>query len=284
MSRDDFRTDAIRGRAAAQGAGAGSTALKLGTIFTENKREMSLPNLMIDRSLPLARTGIRPLRARLTAVTALALVGLWAIYVVYVVTDVGLGAEGVFRTYVFSALPILAAVLCALRASSAKGERLPWALLATGMVLWGAGSIYWSAALKALPAPPYPSAADALYLCFYPACYVALILLAGPRVRGISASVWMDGLIAMFAVGAVGTAFVIPAVADTTGDAAAVATNLAYPLGDLLLIALVVGGFALTSWRPGRAWSLIGGGLVLFGVADSVYLYLAANDSFVELA
>jgi len=243
---------------------------------------MSISNLMIDRSLPLARTDLRPLTARLAGATALVLVGVWAIYFVYVVTGVGLGAEGVFRTYVFSALPILAAALCALRASSGNGERLPWALLATGMVLWAAGSVYWSAALKEVQAPPYPSPADALYLGFYPACYVALMLLAGPRVRGISASVWLDGLIAMLAVGAVGTAFVIPAVADTSGASAVVATNLAYPVGDLLLIALVVGGFALTSWRPGRAWSLIGAGLVLFAVADSIYLYHVANGTFVE--
>jgi diguanylate cyclase len=87
----------------------------------------------------------------------------------------------------------------------------------------------------------------------------------------------------MLAVSAVGSAFLIsPVVADTGADSAVVATNLAYLLGDLLLIALVVGGFALTSWRPGRDWALIGAGLGLFAVADSVYLYLAAQGTFVE--
>ena len=215
--------------------------------------------------------------------TALALVCLWAVYFAYVVTGPGLGAEGFFKTYVFSGLPILAAAVCLMRARTAGPERTSWALIGIGMLLWAAGSIYWSALLKQLEEPPYPSVADALYLGFYPACYVALMLLAGPRVRGISASVWMDGLIAMLAVSAVGTAFVVPSlVADTSGGTAVVATNLAYPLGDLLLIALVAGGFALTSWRPGRAWALIGGGLVLFAVADSVYLYLVARGTFVE--
>ena len=215
--------------------------------------------------------------------TALALVCLWAVYFAYVVTGLGLGAEGFFKTYVFSGLPILAAAVCLMRARTAGPERTSWALIGIGMLLWAAGSIYWSAFLKQLEEPPYPSVADALYLGFYPACYVALMLLAGPRVRGISASVWMDGLIAMLAVSAVGTAFVVPSlVADTSGGTAVVATNLAYPLGDLLLIALVAGGFALTSWRPGRAWALIGGGLVLFAVADSIYLYLVAHGTFLE--
>lgn len=229
------------------------------------------------------RSDIGPRRARIVRGTAVALVCLWAVYFAYVVTAPGGGAEGFFKTYVFSGLPILAAAVCLMRARTAGPERTSWALIGIGMLLWAAGSIYWSAFLKQLEEPPYPSLADALYLGFYPACYVALMLLAGSRVRGISASVWMDGLIAMLAVSAVGTAFVVPSlVTDTSGDTAVVATNLAYPLGDLLLIALVAGGFALTCWRPGRAWALIGGGLVLFAVADSIYLYLVAHGTFVE--
>jgi diguanylate cyclase (GGDEF)-like protein len=151
------------------------------------------------------------------------------------------------------------------------------------MGFWALATIYWSIFLKHLEAPPYPSVADLLYLSFYPAAYIALMLLARPRLRGIGPSVWLDGLIGVFAVGALGAAFLVPSVvADTGGSTAVVMTNLAYPLCDLLLIALVVGGFALSSWRPGRAWALIGGGLVLFAIADSVYLYRVANGTFVE--
>jgi diguanylate cyclase (GGDEF)-like protein len=236
----------------------------------------------IGSALPLAGPGLRRGRAAIVRGAALTLLGVWLVYFAYVVTAPGLGAEGFFRTYVFSALPILAASVCLLRAWSSRTGRMPWLLLGIGMLLWAGGSIFWSVSLKQLAEPPYPSVADALYLGFYPACYVGLVLLAMPRVRGISSSVWLDGLIAMLAVSAVGAAFLIPAVASTSGTHAVVATNLAYPLGDLLLIALVVGGFALTSWQPGRAWALIGGGLVLFAIADSVYLYLVTHGTFVE--
>ena len=222
-------------------------------------------------------------RRRIVRGTTIGLVCLWAVYFAYVVTKPGLGLQGLFKTYVFSGLPILAAAVCFMRARWVAVERATWTLVGIGMVLWALGSIYWSAFLKHLDTPPYPSPADGLYLGFYPACYVGLMLLARPRVRGISSSVWLDGLIAMLAVGAVGTAFVIPSlVTDTGGHVATVATNLAYPVGDLLLIALVVGGFALTYWRPGRAWVMIGAGLLLFAVADSYYLYLTARDAFVE--
>ena len=238
---------------------------------------------LIGRTLSLDCSHLDLRRRRILGATTLALVCLWAVYFAYVVTAPGLGLEGLFKTYVFSGLPILAAAVCFMRARWVAQERTTWTLVGIGMVLWALGSIYWSAFLKDLEAPPYPSPADALYLGFYPACYVGLMLLARPRVRGISPSVWLDGLIAMLAVGAIGTAFVIPSlVTDTGGKVGAVATNLAYPVGDLLLIALVVGGFALTSWRPGRTWVMIGCGLLLFAVADSYYLYLTAREKFVE--
>jgi len=72
-------------------------------------------------------------------------------------------------------------------------------------------------------------------------------------------------------------------VLDTTeGTAATVATNLAYPLGDVLLLALVIGAFALTRWRPGRAWLLIGAALAVFALGDSVYLFQTARGTYVE--
>jgi diguanylate cyclase (GGDEF)-like protein len=241
------------------------------------------PHAVLARALALTRSDVDARRARVVHGVALALAGLWVVYFAYVVTGPGLGAEQLFRTYVFSALPVMAALLCLLRAWLLSSERTSWVLVGIGMLLWAGGTIYWSAFLKQLDAAPYPSIADGLYLGFYPALYVALGLLASPRVRGISSSVWLDGVIAMLAVSAVGAAFLIPAVVtDTSGSTAVVATNLAYPLGDLLLIALVVGGFALTSWRPGRAWALVGAGLLLFAVADSFYLYLVAQGTFVE--
>ena len=231
----------------------------------------------------LTSSGIGPREARFVRGATLALVCLWATYLTYVLTAPWGGVGDFFKTYVFSALPILAAAMCLLRACRGEQERMPWSLVGAGILLWACGSIYWSAYVKPLETPPYPSVADALYLGFYPACYIALILLARPRVRGISPSVWLDGLIAMVAVGAVGAAFVVPSlVTSTSGDFAVVATNLAYPAADLLLIALVVGGFALASWRPGRSLGLIGLGLILFAVADTWYLYVVAQDTFVE--
>ena len=190
--------------------------------------------------------------------------------------------DTLFTTWVFSGLTLGAALVCLVRAVLVEADRKVWALLAAGMASWGLGSIWWSVFLSDLDAPPYPSMADVLYLSFYPAAYAALMLLANRRVHGVHRSSWLDGLIAALAMASLGAAFVVPSLfMDAEGTRAAVITNLAYPLADLLLIALVTGIFALTSWRPGRAWLLIGAGLVLLAVADCLYLYRVAQDTFV---
>ena len=130
---------------------------------------------------------------------------------------------------------------------------------------------------------PYPSLGDALYLGFYPAALVALALLGRDVVGRFAPSVWLDGLIGALGVAAVGGALVFPVVlAQTGGPASTVLTNLAYPLGDALLLALVFGVVGLSGWRPGRSWMLLAIGLVLFAVFDTIYLYQTANGTYVE--
>jgi diguanylate cyclase (GGDEF)-like protein len=82
----------------------------------------------------------------------------------------------------------------------------------------------------------------------------------------------MDGLIAALGTGALGAALIFEFVADrATGTTAEVATTLAYPFGDVLLISLIVGIIALTRWRPGRTWSLLLAGLAVMAVADVAF-------------
>src|SRR5262249_49739469 len=71
-------------------------------------------------------------------------------------------------------------------------------------------------------------------------------------------------------------------VNSTNGTPIVVVTNLAYPIGDVLLLALIVFVFSVMRWQPGRAWALIAAGLLLNTVGDAVYLYRTAVGSYVE--
>ena len=83
--------------------------------------------------------------------------------------------------------------------------------------------------------------------------YAALALLLRRRMQDFRGNLFLDGVIASLAVAALGAAVVFDAVLKSTGGSTlVVATNLAYPLADALLLALVVATFALTGWRVRR--------------------------------
>jgi diguanylate cyclase (GGDEF)-like protein len=223
-------------------------------------------------------------RARRTVVyCALAL--LWLTIAVTVVhTLVGLGGDGVdrvIRDWASSLVYVLAALVVALRAFQVREARGPWIVISIGVSLYGMGNLLWALWLQQVPSPPIPSVADGLWLALYPASYLGLVWLARMGHRRVPAGVWLDGIVAGLGIGAVGAAIVFrPVLHAATGGALAVATELAYPIGDLLLAALVMGVFALRGWRPDRNWALLGAGFLVLCVADSIYLLNVASGSF----
>jgi len=131
--------------------------------------------------------------------------------------------------------------------------------------------------------PPFPSSADIFYLGFYPASYLGIVLLIRSRVSSFNTSLWLDGFTAALAAGALGASALLEVVVSSThGSPIVVLTNLSYPLGDIVLLALLVFVFAVSGWRPGRAWLTMGAALLLNAVGDGVYLYQSANGSYVE--
>src|SRR5438105_998884 len=131
--------------------------------------------------------------------------------------------------------------------------------------------------------PPYPSLSDGLQLAFYPASYVALLMVFRARMQQARASFWLDGLVAALAVCTIGEVTVFHTVVAGSGGTETslqVATDLAYPVGDMVMMALVASVFALTAWRPGRAWAMIALGLGFAAVADSIFAYQSAGGTY----
>lgn len=173
---------------------------------------------------------------------------------------------------VYDAVVLGAGVACLARASAFGRERSAWILIGAAILVWGAAEVYWSVAIEGNPDAPYPSPADIGYLAFYPLAYAGLALLVRARAQEINWRLWMDGAIAALGTAALGAAFVFDYVAGKTeGSAIEIATTLAYPLGDIAMLAMVVGVIALTGWRPGRTWSLLLAGLAALVVADIAF-------------
>jgi diguanylate cyclase (GGDEF)-like protein len=92
----------------------------------------------------------------------------------------------------------------------------------------------------------------------------------------------VDGIAAALAASSLSAAFALDKVLEIVGGSAEeVATNLAYPITDLILIGLVVGAIALTGWRLDRTWIAMGAGAASFWLADSLYLVETANETYV---
>jgi len=191
--------------------------------------------------------------------------------------------DTVFDTFVYNGLLVAASLACVARGLLVRAERVPWLLLGTALALWTTGDLYYDFLLSGAAEVPIPSVADPFYLAFYLVSYVALALLLRTRMRGFRGRLWLDGVIASLAVAALGAAVVFDKVLSTTdGSAFGVATNLAYPLADLLLLSLVVAMFGLTGWRFDATWALMALGFAVFAVADSVYLYETTAGTYVE--
>jgi len=208
-----------------------------------------------------------------------------AVYVLHVVADLGDGSVDEFNDlWLYNGLILGGGLAVVARAVLVPRDRLPWAVLAAGLLCWSAGELLWSFHYADQEAPPYPGPADALWLSFYPAVYVTLILLARRRLPRVPRVLWLDGLIGALAAAAMAAAVLYAPILTTSteGSAAAVATNLAYPVADLLLLLFVILIVAFTGWRPGRMLILLGGGIVASGVADALYLHEVAVGTYVE--
>jgi two-component system, cell cycle response regulator len=172
----------------------------------------------------------------------------------------------------YDAVVLGAGVACLVRASDYKRERAAWLLIGLAILFWGAAEVYWTAFIDGNASAPYPSLADVGYLAFYPLAYAGLAMLVRARAHEIDWRLWMDGAIAALGTAALGAAFVFDFVAEkATGNTIEVVTTLAYPLGDIAMVSMVLGVVALTGWRPGRTWSLLLAGLSALVIADIAY-------------
>jgi two-component system, cell cycle response regulator len=207
--------------------------------------------------------------------------GLLALFVANVLT--GFGPDRLLDVWTSDAIGVAVVVACLLRAALRGEDRVVWATIALGIALWTSGAAYWDHILSDDATPPLPSLADALFVAFYPCAYVAVVALVRRRGRHFGIGLWFDGVIAATACAAGGVELVLEPIARTSvyDSLLATATNFAYPIGDLTLLAMLVVPLALLGVRVPRDMLLLAAGLAAFAVADSIYLVQTAHGTYV---
>ena len=188
--------------------------------------------------------------------------------------------DAIFGLWVYDAVAAIGMVLCAWRAIRVRKDRAVWSLIAIAFVLQVAGNTAY-ALIVGSGTPSVPSTADVLWISFYVPMIAALVL----RVRaagGARAIVTLDVLVPIGAIGAVSAAFVLDGIVHNgSSSTAALVTTLAYPVGDLVLIALVLHLAAAGGWRLGHATALMASCFVVWAVGDTLYASQLAHGTYV---
>jgi methyl-accepting chemotaxis protein len=156
--------------------------------------------------------------------------------------------------------------------------------LGASCILWGLGDTALTIESFGGANPPTPSAADGLGLMFFPLCYVALVLLLRRESKGIAITTWLDRVIAGLGLASVAAAFVLHPVLNAVGGwSLASATSMAYPVGDLVLLAVVAGGLATASTARKQVLIVIGVAMVVNFVGDT-YAMLQPDSTIGNVA
>jgi diguanylate cyclase (GGDEF)-like protein len=96
------------------------------------------------------------------------------------------------------------------------------------------------------------------------------------------ASMWLDGLLAALTIAAAGIAMVYgPVFEHAVRSRLGVAVQSAYPLGDLAFVVLVIAIVAMSGWRPGARWVMIGSGMACWFAGDTANLEHVAGGGII---
>ena len=178
----------------------------------------------------------------------------------------------------------IAAVSLAVAARRANGRmRRAWALLAASAASWTAGEVIWSVNEVGYGVQlPYPSPADAGFLLAIPLAIAGILsFTTSPSRLATRGEAVLSGAIVALSLLFVGWALGLGQVYATSATTpAGQLIGLAYPIGDIVTITVVVIAFRrVTAQQLGRMLLLIGG-LASISVADSTFAYLTAAGRY----
>ena len=160
---------------------------------------------------------------------------------------------GWWDTWFYIAVELLPAFLIAMRLLYDVRERLSWGLLGLATLCIPLGD-----AVASIIAEPTgedtPLLTYLLYSGFVVLAFLSLVLSLRRRLPVAPTAVWLDGLIAAVGLTAAGAALLLEPVSQVAIEPDEVAAALTYPLGMVLLLAMLLGALTVLGRRPSRVW------------------------------
>jgi diguanylate cyclase (GGDEF)-like protein len=156
-------------------------------------------------------------------------------------------------------------------------ERRIWLAIAAGQVLYLIGDALWYMYTNLLSSVPYPSYADVAYLLRYGPLVLGLSWLVRELRTGHDRAAFLDAAIVSSAFALLATVFlIVPAARGTGVTLLSKVVASAYPVGDVLVLALLV-QLAVSRSVRNLAFGALAGGLVLLLAIDVVYTLIVAS-------
>ena len=178
---------------------------------------------------------------------------------------------------------VATAVLCLMRASWREGSRRAWTWIGLALPARAVGFALYLGVVRWLDPIPYPSVADAAWLVSQVLLMVGLVLLVRSRASWMSTGLTLDGITGALAAAALATLLLYDTLVArvTAPDAVSVvATNLAYPVTDVMVVLLLVGVAMAYRWRPPASVVVLMLGVVGYVVIDCVFLIQITAGTF----
>ena len=156
-----------------------------------------------------------------------------------------------------------------------------WWLFVGGQFLFFSGDVYtYSYRIFFHADVPFPSAGDALYLMVYPLLMAGLFVLVKRRNPRPDRSALIDSLILTIGVGLLSWIFLIAPNVHLSGLTwLAKSVSVAYPLGDVLLLAAAI-RLAVDTGRRSVSFGLLVGSIVCLLATDSAYNYALLKGTY----
>ncbi|GAA1811318.1 GGDEF domain-containing protein [Planosporangium flavigriseum] len=172
--------------------------------------------------------------------------------------------------YLAVAAMALAAAVVGVRLNRPRRTRA-WVLFLLGLACRFVGDVSWTVLATVLHVSPFPSVADVAYLASFPLMGLGLALMVRSREPRHDRSASLDTAIIVTGTAVLAGVFVIaPILTDTTRDLFSRAITTAYPVGDLVLLAVLARLWTTSGLVP-RAYRFLGTGVAFLLAGDLGY-------------
>jgi diguanylate cyclase (GGDEF)-like protein len=162
-----------------------------------------------------------------------------------------------------------------------RGKNRALALVAMALAAFAAGSTFYVSSLAGASSLAFPSPADIGYLLFYPLVLSGLFVYLLPLRQRLARSVLLDAVVGSLGAASVLVVLLSPLLSAAGGfPSFATSVAVAYPLLDLVVLAVTAGMAAVPGLATGRSGVILMLGLMVFAAADVAYAFRLENDTY----